>query len=56
MSVDIISSNYLNDYCSEFVNEHITDPVLELGKEQLIDFLQEYLKNKGYAKDRADAV
>lgn len=50
------TNNYLNDYCSEFVNEHITDPVLELGKEQLIDFLQGYLKSKGYAKDRADAI
>lgn len=54
--INTSENNYLNDYCSEFVNEHITDPVLELGKEQLIDFLQEYLKDKGYAKDRADAV
>ena len=54
MAIDISTNNYLEDCCTEFVNKHITKPVLELGENELKSFLQEYLNTKGYAKDRVE--
>lgn len=34
MRIDISTNNYIEDYFTEFVNEHITKPVFELGKNE----------------------